>query len=387
MAVALDIRQQDASGQLEELEVVDAYNEWQAKEGVPSITGFYIEDLKTVELAPWPRKGGKGTFINLEGTGGVNDMQVVEIAPGGKSEPEKHLYEEMVYVLSGHGSTSVWYDENKKLSFEWGPGSVFAIPLNANYQHFNGSGHQPARYAAVTNAPTIIRLFHSSDFLFNNPYQFRDRFSGEDRYFSGDGRLLKRKNRRVWDANFVPDVHSLHLPYLPERGGGGSNVHIHMAENSMGAHISQFQVGMYKKGHRHGPGAHVIILEGQGFSLLWQEGGEANRKRCDWRPGTVVVPPDQWFHQHFNTGAQPARYLALRMGGMRFRQAINSERGEGSAVSLKLGGWQIEYEDEDPEIHKMFEADLKAHGAVCRMKGMVAGCTGIEGTVEEGGDD
>src|SRR5205823_5221910 len=128
-------------------------------------------------------------------------MQVVEIAPGGKSEPEHHLYEEMVYVVSGHGSTSVWYEDEHKQSFEWGPGSVFAIPLNAHYQHFNGSGAQPARYAAVTNAPTIIRLFHSSDFLFNNPYQFRDRFSGDERYFSGDGRLLKRANRRVWDSN------------------------------------------------------------------------------------------------------------------------------------------------------------------------------------------
>ena len=64
--------------------------------------------------------------------------------------------------------------------------------------------------------------------------------------------------------------------------------------------------------------------------------------------------------------------------------------GEGmglSDVDVKLGGHQIEYEDEDPAIHKLFEGDLKRHGATCRMKGMVAGCTGEAGTLEAGGDD
>jgi hypothetical protein len=41
--------------------------------------------------------------VSLDGTGGVNDMHVVEIAPRESSEPEQHLYEEMVYILSGRG--------------------------------------------------------------------------------------------------------------------------------------------------------------------------------------------------------------------------------------------------------------------------------------------
>jgi quercetin dioxygenase-like cupin family protein len=363
----------DTTANLAQLPRVDAYAEWQASEGVPLVDGFYIDDLNTLELGTWARKGGRGAIVNLEGTGGVNDMHVVEIAPCGESEPERHLYEAMIYVLSGRGSTQVWYEANRKSSFEWGKGSLFAIPLNANYRLFNGSGTNPARYVAVTNAPTVISLFHNRAFVFDNPYAFNDRFTGEDDYFSRDGTLHRG---RTLETNFIPDVHTIQLHEWRERGGGGTNVMLELAQNSMGAHISQFKPGTYKKAHRHGPGAHVIILDGQGFSLLWQEGDETWQK-CDWKPGTVVVPPENWFHEHFNTGAQPARYLALRFTGRKFRQRGSFQGGDSRAadVSLKLGGAQIEYEDEDPRIHELFERDLAAHGAECRMGGLVPWCT------------
>ena len=72
----------DTTASLEPLQKIDAYEEWQKTEGAPIVSGFYIEDLNTLELGSWPRKGGRGAIVNLEGTGGVNDMHVVEIAPG-----------------------------------------------------------------------------------------------------------------------------------------------------------------------------------------------------------------------------------------------------------------------------------------------------------------
>ena len=90
-------------------------------------------------------------------------------------------------------------------------------------------------------------------------------------------------------------------------------------------------------------------------------------QRVDWKPGSVVVPPDQWFHQHFNSGAKPARYLALRWNNWRYR-FMRSQDGEGGTfTSVKLGGGQIEFEDEDPQIHRDFEAAMKrsARAATC----------------------
>jgi oxalate decarboxylase/phosphoglucose isomerase-like protein (cupin superfamily) len=274
----------------------------------------------------------------------------------------------MVLILDGHGATSVWQQDGRKQTFEWHPGSLFAIPLNACYQHFNGQGNAPARYFSVTNAPFMLNLFHNPDFIFDNPFAFRDRFAAQEQdYFSSQGQLWGRK----LSVNFVADTRAIELYERKERGAGGKHLTFDLAGNVMGAHISEFPVGRYKKAHRHGPGAHVIILTGQGYSLLWPEGRD--RIRVDWKPGSVVVPPNQWFHQHFNSGAEPARYLALRWNSWRYRFFMR-DADSPLDKSVKEGGTQIEYEDEDREIHKMFEASLAQVGARCQMESLVGWC-------------
>jgi hypothetical protein len=130
-----------------------------------------------------------------------------------------------------------------------------------------------------------------------------------------------------------------------------------MAKGSMNSHISQFPVGTYKKAHAHGPGAHVIVLSGEGFSLMWPEGEEP--KRYDWKEGAMIVPPNLWFHQHFNTGDTPARYLAFKAEGV----AIRNAQGVPKAwISRRQGGDQIDYADERPEIRKWFSEALAKNG-------------------------
>src|ERR1043166_9742834 len=130
------------------------YERWIKEQGVPVIEGYGV-DVGDIKLADWPRKGGRGAFVQLRGMEGATAMEVVEI-PGGKAlHPEKHLYEKVMYVVSGLGSTEIWQDGQAKRFFEWGPGSLFAVPLNSSYQLINGGG-QPARLAGATNAPMIM---------------------------------------------------------------------------------------------------------------------------------------------------------------------------------------------------------------------------------------
>ena len=53
-------------------------------------------------------------------------------------------------------------------------------------------------------------------------------------------------------------------------------------------------------------------------------------------------------------------------------------------VSIKDGGIQLEYQDEDPEVHRIFEEEVRAHGAECRMKALSPYCTGETGPTAEG---
>ncbi len=340
------------------------YQKWVESHGIPVIRDFYIEDLRKVELAPWAWKGASGAYLNLIGTGDVNDGYLCEMAPGKSTVPQRMIFEEMIYVVEGHGATSVWNDEKRKITFEWQAGSLFSPPLNTWRQHFNGSGSKPARFLAVTSAPPIINLFRDLDFVFANPFAFKSRFDADPEGFSGTADTFIVKGRTVWDTNFIADVRAMQLYSWAERGAGGSNVMIELAENGMGAHISEFPVGTYKKAHRHGPGAHVTIIGGKGYSLMWPEGEEP--RRFDWHEFSIVVPPERWFHQHFNTGKTPARYLALRANGRKFHQAFGKIWNVDESV--KSGGDQIEYEDEDPAIRSLFEAELAKEGLACKLK-------------------
>jgi oxalate decarboxylase/phosphoglucose isomerase-like protein (cupin superfamily) len=326
-----------------------SYRKWIEAEGVPLMEGFFIEDLKTIPLQPWERKGGLGVRICLEGTGETNDAYVCEIPPGKTLRPQKHLFEELIYVVNGRGATTVWHDGGSKRTFEWQEGALFSPPLNSWHQHFNGSGDQPARYFAVTSAPLMINLLHNLDFIFNCDYAFKDRYNAKDDYFIGEGKWYAG---RIWETNFVPDVRNLKLLEWKERGAGGSQVRFEISENTMCGHVSQFPVGTYKKAHFHGPGAHVVILSGRGYSLMWQKGKPL--RRFDWKPGSMIVPPADWFHQHFNAGAESARYLALRWGSRKY-YGITGETSAKTDLDVKLGGNQIEYEDEDPIVQEMFE--------------------------------
>jgi len=356
------------------------YCQWMKTEGVPIVEGFSIEDVRELKLSPWRRMGGSGAFVHLYGMEGQTGMYVAEIPPGGALNPERHLYEEMICILAGHGATEVWQDGGQKRLFEWGPFSLFAPPLNSWHRLVNG-GREPVRLMAVTTAPIAMDFYRNAEFIFNCPYTFTDRFRGEDDYFATSQNFYAVGMQSIWETNFVPDAKEVKVrDDLYVKGAEVGMVQFESSKNALIGHVADWPSGLYHKAHYHGAGAVIVILKSEGYTLLWPKesgtqpyatgrGDEVVELR--WREGSVLSPPSGWFHQHFNIGKEAARQLALRFGSrlhpIGLHQAAK-KKTDGVYISVKDGGTMIEYEDEDAEIRRRFEANLKRVGTPIRME-------------------
>lgn len=355
-----------------------AYFKWMKGEGLPVNEGHGVEDVRELPLAPWPRSGGRGCFVQLYGMEGVSGMYVAEIPRGGALEPEKHLYEEVICILEGQGATEVWQEGGPKRMFEWGPYSLFAPPLNTWHRLING-GREPAKFLAITNAPLIMDVFHNPNFVFGCPYEFSDRYRGEEDFFAVGNKRYEQGMQHVWETNFIPDIKAARLDEREAKGAGVQITQFEVSGNGLIGHISEWPEGRYHKAHYHGPGAVLLGLESSGYVLLWsnesgtqpfQNGHGDEVIQINWKEGGVYCPPNGWYHQHFNTGPGKARHLAVRYGSRIHTLGFmlpGKRQEDGVYLTRKEGGTLIDYDEEDPEIRRRYEAALKKSGVVSRM--------------------
>jgi oxalate decarboxylase/phosphoglucose isomerase-like protein (cupin superfamily) len=354
------------------------YFQWMKRQGIPIVEGYGLEDVRNVQMAQWSRMGGKAAFVNLYGMEGITGMYVAEIPAGGALEPEKHFYEEVICILEGQGATEVWQDGGGKQMFEWGPFSLFAPPLNTWHRLING-GRQPVKFLAVTNAPLVMDVVHNEEFVFNCPYNFSDRYSGADGFFNVGQKRYESGMQHIWETNFIMDIQSANLDQRDVKGAGVRITQFELSGNSLIGHLAQWPAGRYHKAHYHGAGAILFGLQSSGYVLLWskelgihpyENGRSGDVVEIKWKEGSVYCPPGGWFHQHFNTGGQPARHLAIRYGSrihpIGFK--IADKRSEdGVYIDVKRGGTLIEYADEDPYIRRHYEDELKKTGVSSEM--------------------
>lgn len=341
--------------------LLDPYVQWAQGEQIPIYEDFGI-DFLTIETQRWDRFDAHGAFVHAVGRGDFCASFALELKPGGKTSPQQHLFEEVVYVMEGQGSTVVDLPDGRKHHFEWGPKSLFALPLNARYQHFNTSGQSRALLASTHNLPSVMNLFHNHDFVFNNSFVFPERF-GRETYFDGQGDFTSiRPGSHLWETNFVHDLTQFELKEWEARGAGSSNIAFVLADGTMHAHMSEIPKGRYKKGHRHGDGMHVFAVNGSGYSLFWYK-NEQEYKRVPWRHGVMYAPPHLMFHQHFNTADHPARYIAIGIGSRRYPFIrMRREAVLGSEVNVREGGMQIDYNDQRRDIHEIWLKEMRDAG-------------------------
>jgi len=116
-----------------------------------------------------------------------------------------------------------------------------------------------------------------------------------------------------------------------------------------------------------------MAISGQGYSLMWPSTAGPNatgveRMKIDWKPYTLFTYPGGWFHQHFNTGTQPARLFQFQVGKSFQYVGIHKEFSrKAGIISIKEGGFNILYSDEDPSIRRQFKEELKKTGGKYNM--------------------
>jgi mannose-6-phosphate isomerase-like protein (cupin superfamily) len=349
--------------------LIDSYLDWAAGQRIPVVEDLCV-DLDQVATAPWGRLGGgcRAAFLHLRGRGDFLALQLIEIPPGAQTDWARHLYDEVFYVLSGHGSASIETGAGDTHRCEWGPRALFSPPLNARYRLANLSASAPARLICGNDLPFLMNVFRSEAFLFDHPFAFAERV-GRAGGFAGEGDFLPvAPGRHLWETSFIPDVAAFALPEGEARGAGNRNINVILSDSSMHAHVSEMPGGTYTKGRRHDAGVHVMAIAGAGYTLVWKEGDSAF-ERLELRPGTLFALTPDTLHQHFNPGAEPLRYLAISIGSDRYPMLARTlKRKQVFDASVKDGGLQIDYADQDPRIHALWRDAIAATGAASLME-------------------
>lgn len=351
------------------LRAKSAYERFVGAEGVPVVGGFGVRSLDSVPMAPWRRLGCDGAYFQFFGSDGVLGLYAGKIPPGGVTLPERHLYEKMFYMFQGEGVAEFQQRDRVPSNILWRAGSLFSPPLNTLHRLMNQS-EQPALFLAVTTAPVALDHYRNEQFIFHNDFLFSERYDGDPGYFESNDERSRIVNHREWvhQANFIPDVAA-----VAHEGAGGKRRRIkiarfEMAKNSLIAQLVEWPVGRYRRAYCRSGGVGLVILRSSGYSLMWPShlGTQPYRNgladqvvRLDWAPGSIFSPPPNWFHQHFNTGAEPAQTLAFFCGSEQFP---HSRRTDGANAVASLGGRLRELHADDPSIRRMYESELAKNG-------------------------
>ena len=344
------------------------YERFMKAQGVPIYSGAGFRDVCELELGDWERIGGRGAFLVLDNTIDLLGMQVIEIPPGKSLRPQRCLYEQKYWVIDGRGSTELWLsDGSHRRNFEWNTGSLFAVPMNCSFRLVNAT-LSPALLLVGSTAPYMINIFKNDKFVFDNNFDFRERYDGEADFFDWNRETFATPDlsRAMWKTNLIPDIQRCELPLDNQRSPGYRRTELHMANGHFECFVGEHVSGRYSKAHAHSSGAVLICVRGEGYTYNWpvtvgitpwKSGNAAAVETVEYVPGGMVAAAPgggNWYHQHFGIGREPLRVLVFRSGlpGRRWTE-YSGRAGHPTGwlnANLEEGGKSIGYHAEDPYI-------------------------------------
>ena len=274
----------------------------------------YCWNLNTLPLADRPQLGDRAKILRVGGAGQLT--QIVEIPPGKKTVWHGYGWEgeALFYVLSGRGQTEYrgmtgGLPSNK---YTWKKNSLFAIPVDHEMQHTNLDPSQPVRLLAVTGYAINMYPFVEEELrvAHQNPAE-----NAEER-----ARVL---STTTYPGHYVDDLRD--HPVAMREARADRTAFFNMMSTvghrtHPNVHISEL-VGPQAYAHKHGNQPIFVILKGAGYDI-WSEARDLKEyeaavkagtaHRAEYGTGTLCgVPGGPHWHQHFSTGTEPLRYLAI----------------------------------------------------------------------------
>ncbi len=338
------------------------YERFMAQESVPVFRGVAIESLLALPVAPWARLGGHGAFVQLHGTEGRLGCQVVEIAGGTMLAPERHLYEEVMLVLEGRGSTELWQDDlSERHVFEWQRGAMFAVPRNAQHRLINATA-RPARLVLFNTAPGLIDLLGEARAVFASGFPFTDRLDAAELQPWDEVEPDPIDGLACTRTAHLPDAIGCDLPLDNRASPGSRRLGLEMTGGVLRLSLQQIRQGRYGRALWGQEGV-ALTVGGWGETLLWRSGNPIeNGQHLAAAPfGLVSLAPEgPGFSQHFNRAAVPLRQLVVTLAqpgipGMAMRDE--------ASLPVSEGGAMVPFAVEEPEI-RAWHANALARLAV-----------------------
>ena len=246
---------------------------------------------------------------------------------GWKTLGHRHTVEAVIHVLQGTGHSVI-----DGVRYDWEPGDFICVPMFAWHRHVN-TGEKDFIYVAATTGPLSLALglavyederypeywvfgqkgeraietlipgatdgtrvlirqesvgspVNSTDALYEEQLLFAHREEKRRR----SGKVLVKGNRSRFEKTPMGRI-----TYVIDPKTG-------FLMRVLGTQLAEISPGKHSGAHRHIYEEVNYILSGKGYSVI-------EDKRCDWAKGDVLCIPVFSWHQHFNTGDGPARFL------------------------------------------------------------------------------
>jgi quercetin dioxygenase-like cupin family protein len=296
---------------------------------------------ETVNMKQYPLKFDKRLGVAAARIGEERlkqmDVTIVEIPAGGKLAEHRHLAEEMVYVISGQGYTTIWNAANgKKQNYDWKEGDYLSPTLNSWHQHVNASTSSPSRILLITSTPLIRNLFKSDALVTSVDYSFQERWekslAQKPEYFGNVEEGADAVRMKV--GHLLPDLPGRKMD---ERRKGVLGITITPEGDMAQNHIMEMEVREYlnseenSPGHRHVWETVYFIVGGDGFAMLQRK--DEQERRLDWKSGDLFVVEANEYHLHRARAGGTARVIQVKASG------YFHDVGLAEDYLMQPGGW------------------------------------------------